>query len=312
MAAAPVARPLVNTTPQLNQTSAGGATGNLNPAYQTAIPQQTAAQAGAIPQVSAQSIVANAGPLGYTPAQSGVDTSAASFLAAMQAAANPQWAQAQQALNEQLANAGVVGGGAIGAQQQLSLQEQAALAGQEQSGLLTLKGDELQQALANMGAQNTASQFGITNRLGATTQDVANNLAAQQQNQTAALNLGEYNATNQMNTDQFNLENIIKAGQSNDATYNAFLQQQQAQQNQDWLAQLQSQTDLNMQGAHDQTAAYQQAFTNPNPTPINFASLGAQYAPTSTASPNINANVQTAPINFPTYTPMQLSNQSVK
>lgn len=60
--------------------------------------------------------------------QQNTDALTAAIIKSMQ----PVWAQNQLGLNEQLANAGVMGGGAVGAQNQLALQEQNQAQGEIQ------------------------------------------------------------------------------------------------------------------------------------------------------------------------------------
>jgi len=378
------------TTYNPNTTANGGA------AYQTSVPGATTATTGAIPQISAQQIMAptgygvaqnttnysynpatsntatgyNAATTGvgttYNPAQSNLDLSSAGFTSALQSAQDPQNAKARQALQESLAANGVVGGGGVGALQQLSLQELAQFQGNEQSGLLSLDNTALAQSQGNQNADNAASQFGIseglnqaqtnaasqnaasqfginaglnqsqynagqqnaqqqytlsnwgqeeqantaalnaqsqfndTNQIGIATQNAANNLTGQEQNQSANLNAGEFNAQEANATDQFNTSNLIKAAQGNDATYNQFLAQQQANANQDWLAQLQSQTQLATNAASNQTTALNPIYTQPSSSTINFSNLGAAPTQTTTApaqptpvSPGSNASKST-------------------
>jgi len=384
-------------------------------AYQAAPPTATTATTGAIPQISAQQIMAptgygvaqnttnysynpatasgtptgynattsNAGTgynaattnlnTGYNAAQSNLDLSSAGFTAALQAAQAPQNLQSQRALQESLAANGVIGGGGVGAMQQLGLQQNAQFQGAEQAGLLSLDNTALAQSQGNQNATNTASQFGIqeglnqaqtnaanqnaasqfgisnalnqseyntgqtnaasqfgvtagqnaaqfnagqqnaqqqytlsnwgqeeqantaalnaqsqfndTNQIGIATQNAANNLTAQGENQSANLNAGEFNAQETNATNQFNIANQIKQAQGNDETYNTFLAQQQANANQDWLAQLQSQTQLSTNGASNQTTALNPVYTQPASPSINFSNLGSTPTPTPTPTP---------------------------
>lgn len=165
----------------------------------------------------------------------------------------PQFKQQNLGLTESLANAGIVGGSTGGAVTQQGLQQQAEAAGQIQPMILSaLQG--------NQQATQGASRDNASN----------------------ALNAGEYNAGAENANSQFDVSNQIKnamfdasQGTQAGATLAGF-------QNQDWLAQLQAQSNLSGARAGGVAGAYQPVYQQPAQT--NYGGLASAFAPTPTAS----------------------------
>lgn len=120
------------------------------------LPSATAAQVGNVPSVTPPSLP--------------------NFASTVLAGLQPTFAQEDNALSNELADAGIVGGGAPGAMQQLQLQQGAQAQGAIQPGLIDIAGLNTQAQEANQGsalnasefnagAQNQAQQFDINNIL---------------------------------------------------------------------------------------------------------------------------------------------------
>lgn len=129
------------TQPGTGQPQGGFNMGNpqnpLNPSYMTGLPMGRAAQSGAnvSPQATLQQILAG-------------------FM--------PQARQSQDALNNQLAAAGIVGGGAQDATQMLQSQLASALAPTLGNAIQSSQGMTLQQSLANQQARNQMTGLNIS------------------------------------------------------------------------------------------------------------------------------------------------------
>lgn len=247
----------------------------IAPSYVGAVPQSPTYYAPNVPQVSPGNIMQMAGGrLGYDPAQSRIDMDPSSFISSVFGALQPQFKQQQLGLNEQLANAGIVGGSGINAQQQLGLQQQSQFQGDVQPILAQLKGYELSQSQGNQLASNTASQFGAGQALQAAMQQAGLNLDAGKTNQSAGLAGGEFNANQANAMSQFNIGDIIKSAMADSGSFNSLQQLMMQMQNQDWLARLQGQAGLNGGAMSGQTGAFQPTFTQPGAAP-NLGGLAA-------------------------------------
>ena len=110
----------------------------------------------------------------------------------------PGFAQQQQGLNEALASAGVMGGGGIGAENNLMLQ----------------------QGLQSLSATAPYVMQGMEG------------------NQNAALNAGEFNAGAQNNAQQFDINNLIHSAMFDIGTQSGAQNNLAGMQNADWLAQM--------------------------------------------------------------------------
>jgi len=118
-------------------------------------------------------------------------------------AASLQQADADRALQAQLANQGM---DQAATQQALNLSGQFGLANQDAA---------LRAALANQGVDASTLQFNAGNTQQANMQNAANALAAAQSNQQTQYNQGAFNATNQQQANMQNAANFLTASQAN-------------------------------------------------------------------------------------------------
>jgi hypothetical protein len=118
-------------------------------------------------------------------------------------AASLQQADADRALQAQLANQGM---DQAATQQALNLSGQFGLANQDAA---------LRAALANQGVDASTLQFNAGNTQQANMQNAANALAAAQSNQQTQYNQGAFNATNQQQANMQNAANWLTASQAN-------------------------------------------------------------------------------------------------
>jgi hypothetical protein len=221
---------------------------------------------GQIPQTTA---VASAAPGTIDPTLSNVDLSGNTFSKAILAGLAPVFNQQDFALQQSLANAGIVGGSTAGAMSQLGSQQQTQAQGDLQSSLMSLLGLNLNQSQGNQTASNAAKAANVGNIL-----------------QNDQFNANQTNATN-----QFDIGNVIRgaefqAQQGTDAT-DALAQFQ----NQDWLSQLQTQAQLASNGANNASGAFQPIFQQP--APVNFGQIGAGLG----SIPTITSGGGTSPAN---------------
>lgn len=230
-----------------------------------------------------------------TAAQSGVDLSNPQLASQILQGLNPQFGQQNQALQEQLANSGIMGGSSIGAQNALNMQQQSQFTSALAPLLLQQEGMNLSQSQGNQTALNQVGEFNSGNALTASQanaqlglqnnqfnagqgltaseqnandwlqmsgQNASNNLTGQEQNATNDLNAGEYNAGAQNQMNQFNTSNTLNTAQNQ---AQMALQQQQMQdqlQNSDWMTQYQDWAQLNQAQAGSQ-ATQQLPYYNP-------------------------------------------------
>jgi len=163
----------------------------------------------------------------------------------------PQFQTQDQALQNQLAASGVVGGPSAQALAQLQSQQQQTFQGDIQPELLQQESLNLQQNQGN----------------------AANQMTALTQNANAQ------NANNQFNTsDAIKNAEFNSSLQSGDASTLAQLLYNQWAQSGDW------QYGLATGAAGAQTGAYQPIYQQPQP--VNFSSLGSSFAPTPTYTNN--------------------------
>lgn len=124
---------------------------------------------------------------------------------------NPQFAQANRNLNNQLAASGIEGGSAIDAQQQLQSAETGTTASAIQAAIQNAQGLNQQAGLTNTNAQN---QFNLQNLQNLySTNSYNTNAANTGQQQYANALLGQYNTDansfNGLNTSQFGTQNNL-------------------------------------------------------------------------------------------------------
>jgi hypothetical protein len=224
--------------------------------------------ANGIPQVAAPSVL---GELGSELGPQALENNVLGALA-------PQFKAQQQALNEQLAAAGIVGGSAPGATVDLAAQQNqqaaAALAPYEQSA----EQMRLNAATTDAGNALTASGANASNAIG-----TGNNLSqlimqAALANQSTGAQVGEWNAGALNAGNQFNVANLIQGGQFDINNYQQMQQLAAQLQNQDYLAQLQLQGQLATGGQAGQTGAFQPTFYQPPQTNLSG------FAPVPTAT----------------------------
>ena len=140
-------------------------------------------------------------------------------------AANLQQADADRALQAQLANQGM---DQASTQQALDLSGQFGLANQEAN---------LRAGLANQGVDSSTLQFNAGNQQQSSMQNAANALAAAQANQQTAFNQRSFDADNRQQSSMQNAANALAAAQSNQqmgfnqGSFNAGNQQQANMQN---------------------------------------------------------------------------------
>jgi hypothetical protein len=168
----------------------------------------------------------------------------------LNSAAGVQDQQQNQNLMAMLAAQGISPGSsaAQAAAQNLGNQQVSALAPSLVSAQQYGAGLSEQSGLANQGALNSTNQFNASSQNSAGQFNAGSQNTANLANQSALNSAGQYNASaNNSMTDQ-NLQNYLQAQQFDASAANSSGSQQSAQQNTDWLAQLQAQLGLQGQG----------------------------------------------------------------
>jgi hypothetical protein len=200
------------------------------PAYIPGAPQLNPATIGAQPGVGAHQI---GDQYGYGVTQ--VDPT--QFAQSITNANTGLYQQQDQAVKEQLAALGISGGADIGALANLGLQQQTTQTGQLAPTIANID-------LANAGALNTEGQQSMQAKEQA---DIANQNAAIGTGEFNA-NLGQqasiFNANTENQASEFNIGNQDTINTNNANIYNQQLTNDQAMKNQDWLAELGSNTSI--------------------------------------------------------------------
>jgi len=192
----------------------------------------------------------------------------------------PQFQQQQQALTNNLANAGIVGGSTGGAVTDLGNQQTQQLAGAlapyEQTAQQMLLGANEY----NSGVLNNTSQFnaGANN---ANSQFNANTLNNNSQfNAGNILNANNTNANILNQNSQYNTTNSLNAGQYDAGTANTILGQLLGYQNQDYLQNLNNQLSLAQDQQSGQTGAFQPIYQQASAP--NFSGLAGAFGSNAT------------------------------
>jgi hypothetical protein len=202
---------------------------NVTPTYLSSIfpngiPQASATTVGGVPQVSTQGLGAN------------------SLVQQIMGASQPVFQQQDQALTNDLANAGIVGGSTAGAQGDLATSQIQQLLG------------------ALVPAEQTAQQT---------------QLGANEYNASNLLNTSDLNASIQNQNNQFNTGNAISSGQYDAGTGNTILSQLLGFQNQDYLQNLNNNLSLQETAETGQNGAFQPVYQNPQP--VSFSGLAGAF-----------------------------------
>lgn len=248
--------------------------------FPNGLPQAQANTVGSVPQASASTATP------YTQTATGVSTQGLgpeAMIAQILGAEQPIYGQQSQALKNNLASAGIVGGSMAGAQNDLSMsqlqQSLAAIAPYEQTAQQTRLGaNEF-----NAGAQNTAA--------GANASALNSN---SQFNAGALNNMSQYNTSNLVNTNnlnssilnansQFNTNNALNAGQVDANASNTILGQLLGFQNQDYTTQLNNQEALQQAQMTGVNAAGAPVYQQPSQP--SFGNLAGAFGSAAAASP---------------------------
>lgn len=203
-------------------------TGSAPPSYNLApstissqfpngIPQVNASQISGVPSVYDQMGGASA----YSP-QTAIN--------ATEAYLQPQFQQQDNALNQSLANAGIVGGTSAKAFGDLGSQQQTTM-------------------------QNTIQPY--------LTQEQQAKQAAMTGDQSAYLNASGTNVNSQNQANQYNASNQLNTAAQDSASYNAMAQYLAGLQSGNWQSQLGAQTSIAETNATNQTSAFQPNYQQP-------------------------------------------------
>lgn len=282
------APPLQQNPGQIPTTTINGVPGYL--------PEYTTVQPGISPNyVSPGQAQTNYADMSWNPG--GPSTS--SVVSNIMAGLNPQFQMQDQALQEQLADAGIVGGSAPGAMAQLGMQQQTQAMGDIAPYVMQGFGMQQQADLANQnwmnqlsefnaGAQNQNSQFNVNTGLQGQEFNAQTGVGAQEFGQNLFQGNQEFNANQIDQAGQFDVNNMLKQAMYNAGIWNTAQENAAQYGNTDWLAQLQANTALQEAGMGVTSGAFQPIFTQP--APVDFSGLasglmGAQQGFTPNAAP---------------------------
>jgi len=232
----PPAAPKLNLAPTFASTALGGVP-QLNAATSAPTSYQASTQGYQNPTVAQNqgaSNLINAPTVGTTNAQTGgtvnaqnvntatsnQDLSNNALASQINAGLQPSFTAQNRALTEADANAGIVGGSAIGAQEAQNAAQQSQLTAALAPLDLQQEGLAQTQTLANTAAQNQGNQINSAQNLAAQNTNVGNQQAVNLINANAANQTGQFNATNNMAAQGQNVGNTNTINASNTAAQN--------------------------------------------------------------------------------------------
>jgi hypothetical protein len=211
---------------------------------------------------------------GYNVSQ--VDPS--QFAASITQANSGLFSQQDQAVKEQLAQLGISGGADIGALANLGIQQESQQTGELAPTIANIDlanaGALNQEASSAMGLDYNAQNANVNNSIG--TQEF--NSSAQQQNRTQNANI-----MNQAS--EFNIGNNNTVNTDNANIFNQQLTNDQAMKNQDWLAELGSNTSIDTGQMEGSIQAYDPVFQAASSGGA-LPGMTINYTPTPATTPN--------------------------
>lgn len=210
-----------------------------------------------------------------------------------------QFAGNQHALDESLANAGIVGGSTTGANVDLANSENTQLAGVLAPIEQTSQNQILSAAQGDQSNAQTASGQNVGNAVSTGNNSLQAIMQAYLANQAANNQTGQFNTGQANQLGEFNTSNQLQAGNSDVNAANNLQSQQLNIQNQDWLQQLIGQQQLASGGAAGQTNAFTSTFVNPASTSLSGfvpnISMPSPAAQPPTPAPTTTVNAGGSP-----------------